>query len=101
MVDAQELLLIIASSGHYDLYEAIGAFLICGIAIAIVGFSGIFKSYWVHIFLKASHVLMLAGILLKFGIQILAALESQLGFILSMLAIYLVSNACCLVIALY
>lgn len=83
--------LIIASTGHYDLYEAIGAFLICGVAIAIVGFSGIFQKLLAHI-PQSLTCAMLAGILLKFGIQIFSSLESQLGFILSMLAIYLVSK---------
>ena len=83
--------LIIASTGHYDLYEAIGAFLICGVAIAIVGFSGIFQKLMAHI-PQSLTCAMLAGILLKFGIQIFSSMQTHLGFILSMLLIYLVSK---------
>ena len=83
--------LIIASTGHYDLYEAIGAFLVCGIAIAIVGFSGIFLKLLAHI-PQSLTCAMLAGILLKFGIQIFSSMQTYLGFILSMLLIYLVSK---------
>ena len=83
--------LIIASAGHYDLYHAIGAFLVCGIAIAVVGFSGIFQKLLAHI-PQSLTCAMLAGILLKFGIQIFSSLESHLGFILSMLTIYLISK---------
>ena len=83
--------LIIASTGHYDLYEAIGAFLVCGIAIAIVGFSGIFLKLLAHI-PQSLTCAMLAGILLKFGIQIFSSMQTHLGFILSMLLIYLLSK---------
>ena len=72
--------LIIASTGHY-----------CGIAIALVGFSGIFQKLLAHI-PQSLTCAMLAGILLKFGIQIFSSLETHLGFILSMLIIYLVSK---------
>ena len=83
--------LIIASTGHYDLYEAIGAFLMCGVAIAIVGFSGIFQKLMAHI-PQSLTCAMLAGILLKFGIQIFNRIQTYLVFILIMLLIYLVSK---------
>jgi hypothetical protein len=47
--------LIIASTGHYDLYEAIGAFWFVGLQSQSLDFQAFSKSYW-RIFLKASPV---------------------------------------------
>jgi benzoate membrane transport protein len=39
------LALIIATGSGYSLHEAIGAFLVCGLVTAILGFFGIFEKY--------------------------------------------------------
>ncbi|MHA3117476.1 benzoate transporter BenE [Acinetobacter sp. ANC 4635] len=83
--------LIIATGSHYSLSTAIGAFIVCGILTAFVGFSGVFQRLLSKIPMSLSCA-MLAGILLKFGIQLFASLEESWAFILTLLAIYLVAK---------
>ncbi|WP_151777982.1 benzoate/H(+) symporter BenE family transporter [Acinetobacter brisouii] len=83
--------LIIATGSHYSLSAAIGAFIVCGILTAFVGFSGLFQRLLSKIPMSLSCA-MLAGILLKFGIQIFTGLEQSWAFILTLLAIYLVAK---------
>ncbi|WP_151710046.1 benzoate/H(+) symporter BenE family transporter [Acinetobacter brisouii] len=83
--------LIIATGSHYSLSAAIGAFIVCGILTAFVGFSGLFQRLLSKIPMSLSCA-MLAGILLKFGIQIFTGLEQSWAFILTLLAIYVVAK---------
>lgn len=85
------LALIIATGSGYSLNEAIGAFLICGLLTAILGFLGIFEKI-LKVIPQSLTSAMLAGVLLKFGIAIFASLESSWGFILSLLAVYFISK---------
>lgn len=81
--------LIIASSQHYSLAEAIGAFIVCGILVAITGFSGIFQKIMSKIPLSLSCA-MLAGILLKFGLNLFIHLPDQWFFTLGTLSSYFI-----------
>ncbi|MHA3053541.1 benzoate/H(+) symporter BenE family transporter [Acinetobacter sp. ANC 4640] len=83
--------LIIATGSHYSLSAAIGAFIVCGILTAFVGFSGVFQRLLSKIPMSLSCA-MLAGILLKFGIQLFIGLEQSWAFILTLLAIYLLAK---------
>ncbi|ENV47426.1 hypothetical protein P255_02135 [Acinetobacter brisouii CIP 110357] len=83
--------LIIATGSHYSLSAAIGAFIVCGILTAFVGFSGVFQRLLSKIPMSLSCA-MLAGILLKFGIQLFIGLEQSWAFILTLLAIYLIAK---------
>ena len=85
------LALIIASAGHYSLGEAIGAFLICGLLTAALGFLGIFERIF-HFIPQSLTSAMLAGVLLKFGISVFGSLQQSWKFVLSVLAIYLISK---------
>lgn len=85
------LALIIATASGYSLNEAIGAFLLCGVMTAVLGFLGIFEKI-LSIIPQSLTSAMLAGVLLKFGIAIFASMENDWGFILSLLAIYFVSK---------
>jgi len=85
------LALIIATGSGYTLYEAIGAFFVCGLLTAILGFSGVFKKALSYIPQSLTSA-MLAGVLLKFGIALFASLQTNWGFILSILAIYIRSK---------
>ncbi len=85
------LALIIATGSGYSLNDAIGAFLICGLMTAILGFLGVFEKI-LHFIPQSLTSAMLAGVLLKFGIAIFASLEHNWGFILSVLAIYFVAK---------
>nr|WP_174505679.1 benzoate/H(+) symporter BenE family transporter [Acinetobacter sp. Marseille-Q1620] len=81
------LALIIATANNYSLYEAIGAFLICGLLTSVLGFLGIFQRAIAFIPQSLTSA-MLAGVLLKFGIALFASLQNDLGFILALLIIY-------------
>ena len=83
--------LIIATGSHYSLSAAIGAFIVCGILTAFVGFSGVFQLLLSKIPMSLSCA-MLAGILLKFGIQLFTDLQQSWAFILTLLAIYLIAK---------
>jgi len=83
--------LIIATGSHYSLSAAIGAFIVCGILTAFVGFSGLFQRLLSKIPMSLSCA-MLAGILLKFGIQLFTDLQQSWAFILTLLAIYLIAK---------
>ena len=85
------LALIIASASGYSLEQAIGAFLICGLLTAILGFLGVFQRVLSYIPQSLTSA-MLAGVLLKFGIGLFASLQNSWAFILSLLAIYILSK---------
>ena len=85
------LALIIASASGYSLYEAIGAFLVCGLLTAILGFLGVFEKALAYIPQSLTSA-MLAGVLLKFGIALFASMQNNWAFILSLLAVYIVTK---------
>ncbi|MEG0650653.1 MAG: benzoate/H(+) symporter BenE family transporter [Acinetobacter sp.] len=85
------LALILATASGYTLYEAIGAFLVCGLLTAILGFLGIFEKVLAYIPQSLTSA-MLAGVLLKFGIALFASMQNDWQFILSLLAIYIISK---------
>lgn len=85
------LALILATASGYTLYEAIGAFLVCGLLTAILGFLGIFEKVLAYIPQSLTSA-MLAGVLLKFGIALFASMQNDWQFILSLLAVYIISK---------
>lgn len=85
------LALILATGSSYNLYEAIGAFLISGLCTAILGFSGVFQKVLSYIPQSLTSA-MLAGVLLKFGISLFASMQNDWGFILSLLTAYILSK---------
>ncbi|MCU4414060.1 benzoate/H(+) symporter BenE family transporter [Acinetobacter sp. WU_MDCI_Axc73] len=85
------LALIIATGSGYSLHEAIGAFLVCGLITALLGFFGVFEKVLAYIPQSLTSA-MLAGVLLKFGIAIFANMQDHWQFILSLLAVYIVSK---------
>ena len=85
------LALIMATGSGYSLYEAIGAFLVCGLLTAILGFMGIFEKVLSYIPQSLTSA-MLAGVLLKFGIALFTSMQTDWAFILSLLAVYIISK---------
>lgn len=85
------LALILATASGYTLYEAIGAFLVCGLLTAILGFLGIFEKVLAYIPQSLTSA-MLAGVLLKFGIALFASMQNDWQFILSLLTVYIISK---------
>jgi benzoate membrane transport protein len=85
------LALILATGSGYSLNEAIGAFLVCGVLTAALGFLGIFQRVLSYIPQSLTSA-MLAGVLLKFGISLFASMQHEWAFILSLLAAYILSK---------
>ena len=85
------LALILATGSGYSLNEAIGAFLVCGVLTAALGFLGIFQRVLYYIPQSLTSA-MLAGVLLKFGISLFASMQHEWAFILSLLAAYILSK---------
>lgn len=83
------LALIIATGSGYSLNEAVAAFMICGVITAALGFFGAFERILSFIPQSLTSA-MLAGVLLKFGTDVFAKLETHWGFIFTLLATYIV-----------
>jgi len=74
----------------YGLSEAVGAFLVSGILVALIGFSGLFGVLMARM---PSEVIMgaLAGILFRFGTEVFTALPGAPVLVGAMLTAYLAS----------
>jgi benzoate membrane transport protein len=83
--------LLIAGWSAYSYSEAIGAFVFSGAVTAILGFSGLFSAFMKRIPYSIITA-MLAGILLKFGVDVFVALNKLPVFVLPMLLCYLVAK---------
>lgn len=81
--------MLITVAEHLTLAEATGAFIISGLLITISGFSGIFERLMRFMPMSLASA-MLAGILLRFSLQAVNALQSHLVLILAMFIAYLV-----------
>ncbi len=81
--------LLVTVLGEYSLSEAVGAFLVSGVLVTLLGVTGLFDAVMDRV---PNEVLMgaLAGILLPFGIEVFALLPSQPFLVGSMVAAYLV-----------
>ncbi|MDG2517350.1 benzoate/H(+) symporter BenE family transporter [Lysobacter soli] len=80
--------MLIGSVPGLPLSDAIGAFVLCAVMIAAAGFSGFFERMISRIPVSLASG-MLAGVLLRFGLETFAALRSQAGLVLAMLVAYL------------
>ena len=83
--------MLIGSVAGLPLSDAIGAFLMSALLIAASGFSGLFERMICRIPASLASG-MLAGVLLRFGIDAFAAMETQLGMVLTMFAVYLLAR---------
>ena len=83
--------MLISSAAGLPLSDAIGAFLLSALLIAVCGFSGFFERMISRIPVSLASG-MLAGVLLRFGIDAFAAMRTQLGMVLTMFAVYLLAR---------
>jgi benzoate membrane transport protein len=83
--------MLISSAAGLPLSDAIGAFLLSALLIAVCGFSGFFERMISRIPVSLASG-MLAGVLLRFGIDAFAAMKTQLGMVLTMFAVYLLAR---------
>ncbi|HEX2728665.1 MAG TPA: benzoate/H(+) symporter BenE family transporter, partial [Rubrobacteraceae bacterium] len=82
--------LLVTTLAGYNLAEAVGAFLVSGILVALIGVSGLFDAIMSRV---PNEVIMgaLAGILFKFGTEVFAFLPKQPLLVGAMVGAYLVS----------
>ncbi|WP_180115121.1 benzoate/H(+) symporter BenE family transporter [Acinetobacter sp. YH12140] len=85
------LALILATANGYSMNAALGAFLVCGLLTAVLGFLGIFEKILRYI-PQCLTSAMLAGVLLKFGIELFVSLQNEWAFVLGLLAAYVISK---------
>lgn len=80
--------MLTASVAGLPMDQAIGAFVVSAALIALAGFSGLFERVISRIPVSIASG-MLAGVLLRFGIDAFVALETETGLALAMIAAYL------------
>lgn len=83
--------MLITSAAGVSMPEAIGAFLVCGALIALFGFSGWFERAIGRIPLSIASA-MLAGVLVRFGMDVFVAMQSQFLMAFAMFATYLMAR---------
>lgn len=83
--------MLVLGAGGADLAEATGAFLLAAVLSALVGFSGVFARLMqrVPIALAAG---MLAGVLLRFGLEVFVSMATQQLMALAMFATWLLGR---------
>jgi len=80
--------MLITSAAGVSMPEAIAAFLVSGLLITICGFSGWFERAMSRIPLSIASG-MLAGVLLRFGLDVFNAMTTQFGLVFAMFLVYL------------
>ncbi len=83
--------MLAATTTGLPLSDAIGAFVVCAALVAVAGFSGVFEKMLGRIPLPLAAG-MLAGVLLRFGLDTFVALKTQPLLVLTMLAVYLATR---------
>ncbi len=80
--------MLIGSAAGVPLREAVGAFVVAAVLGMVAGFSGFFERAIRQVPISLASG-MLAGVLLRFGLDIFVAMQSQVLLALAMLATYL------------
>ncbi len=80
--------LLIGAGASASLEEATGAFIVSALLMSVAGFSGLFERLMNRIPVALASG-MLAGVLLRFGLEAFASLKTQFGLVLTMLLVYL------------
>ncbi|MEE7559369.1 benzoate/H(+) symporter BenE family transporter, partial [Xanthomonas sp. Kuri4-2] len=83
--------MLIGSGAGVPLSDAIGAFVLAAVLGAAAGFSGVFERAMRRIPVSLASG-MLAGVLLRFGLDLFVAMQTQAALALAMFAVYLVGR---------
>ena len=83
--------LLATSAAGLPMSAAIGAFLVCGVLLLLFGVTGWFERGMSRIPMPIASG-MLAGVLLRFGMDTFVAMKTQLGLALAMFVAYLVGR---------
>jgi benzoate membrane transport protein len=79
--------LLISSSSGVRLAEAVGAFVLSGLLVCVAGFSGGFERAMRRVPMSLASA-MLAGILLRFGMDVFVSMQQQFGLVFGMFMAY-------------
>ena len=82
---------LVTSAAGVPMDEAVAGFLVSAVLIAVAGFSGLFERMLGRIPLSLASA-MLAGVLLRFGIDAFTSIQAQPVLVLSMLATWLLTR---------
>lgn len=85
--------MLITTAAGVSMPEAIGAFLISAVLITFCGFSGWFERIINQIPMSIASG-MLAGVLLRFGLDIFTAMQTQFVLTFAMFCTYLIARRC-------
>ncbi|PSN14326.1 hypothetical protein C7293_12205 [filamentous cyanobacterium CCT1] len=85
--------MLITAAAGVPMAEAIGAFLVSGLLITLAGFSGWFERLMNRIPLSIAAG-MLAGVLLRFGLDVFTAMQTQFAMTFAMFCVYLYMRRC-------
>ena len=83
--------MLMTSSAGLPLSEAIGAFVLSALLMAVAGFSGVFERLLDRIPVSLASA-MLAGVLLRFGLDVFVAMDTRPGMALTMFGVYLLGR---------
>ena len=83
--------MLITATAGIAMPDAIGAFMVCAGLITLMGFSGWFERAIERIPLSLAAA-MLAGVLLRFGLDVFVAMKTQFAMVFAMLCLYLVAR---------
>lgn len=81
--------LLIPAAAGVSMPEAIGAFLVCAVLITVCGFTGWFERAMNLMPLSLASA-MLAGVLLRFGLNVFVAMQTQFVMTFAMFCLYLI-----------
>lgn len=79
--------LLITSSSGVHLAEAVGAFVVSGLLVCVAGFSGGFERIMRRVPMSLASA-MLAGILLRFGMDVFVSMQQQFALVFGMFMAY-------------
>lgn len=83
--------MLISAAAGVPMAEAIGAFLVSAVLITICGFTGWFERAINHIPISIASG-MLAGVLLRFGLDVFVAMKTQFVMTFAMFIMYLIAR---------
>lgn len=83
--------MLITAAAGVPMAEAIGAFLVSAVLITVCGFTGWFERMMNRIPLSIASG-MLAGVLLRFGLDVFVAMQTQFVMTFAMFALYLIAR---------
>ena len=83
--------MLIASAAGLPMSDAVGAFVLSALLIAVAGFSGFFERMISRIPMALASG-MLGGVLLRFGLEAFAVMKTSLGLGLTMFAVYVMAR---------